>query len=459
MKKSAISFFLGLVTILALGQDIIYTVSGEINSAKTTFDSILIENLSTGKRSLFDKLPAMEFYQINLTKNSFWGSVGVTDQKMQSFSESGNQPGLLFVSFFGNAPAEVNIAVFASNGQKVFALSGKKLYPGNAVNVRLVNEGVFFVRFETSAETKTFKAIGALQPKDFDVSVTESSVTNSGIKSGFLYDASTTGFLPGDTIRVSVYKNGYYSRPKGMKILTSAPVNFSFEASTVAASGTSEGYVPLNEVTTNVTAFDTLTGIVKMIYTGDQPELLPGDVIAVDVDTMGYLRKVIQTIVNGDVITVETGLAYMNEIFVDKEIKLNTGLMNPGVQLKSNASMEEISQALTDKNGYIHPVEIYYHTTDGQVITKSAFTAPQNGAEAVPLFDFTRDLKDDLYGKSGDNVHLYISQKEALRLQPTQFSKWILMTKGNWMKIPKSSMAICGTLHFTWKEMQGSIRN
>jgi len=413
MKKSILSFILILSVAIVFAQDVIYTISGEISQSKTALDSILVENISTGKRALFAKLPALQTYQINLTKNAFWGTVGIDDKKVKSFSESRNLPGLIAVSFWGNAPVETDISVFAANGQMVFATKGKTILPGNTVEIKLVNEGVFFVRFDTPAETKTFKAVGVNQADDFDVSVTPSNMNRVQEKSGILSDASLANFLPGDTIRVSIYKNGYYARPKGMKITTSSAVNFPFEVSTVAATGTSDGYVPLNEITTNVTTFDTLTGVVKINYTGENPELLPGDIITVDLDTMGYLRKVTQTLVNGNVISVQTEPATMNEIFVDKEIKLNTGLMNPGVQLKSNASMEEISEALTDEHGYIHPVAVYYHTDDGKVITKSAFTTPQNGEETVPLYDFTRDLKDDLYGKSGDNVHLYISEGSA----------------------------------------------
>ena len=412
MKKSAITFILCFFSVIVFSQDIIYTVSGEIVNNKTALDSILVENLTTGKSVLFGGLPILEYYQINLTKNAFWGTVGIASEKFQEFTEAQNQPGLLTVAYYGNTPTQAGVTVFNSNGQKILAMS-KTIYPGNALQVRLTTQGVFFVRFDTPAESRTFKAVGALQSTNFDILVQEINTENPRYKSGILSEAKATNFLPGDTIRVSVYKNGYYARPKGMKIATSSAVNFLFDVSAVVVNGTGDGYVELNMNSTDITAFDTLSGNVQIKFTGEKPELLPGDLITVDLDTMGYLRKVVQTTINGNVVSAETEPAYMNEIFIDKEIKLNTGLMNPGVQLKSNASMEEISAALTDENGYIHPLEVYYHTNDGQVITKSAFTTPQNGNATVPLFDFSRDLRDDLYGKSGDNVHLYISEGSA----------------------------------------------
>jgi len=44
----------------------------------------------------------------------------------------------------------------------------------------------------------------------------------------------------------------------------------------------------------------------------------------------------------------------MADVFVEREIKLHTGLMNPGIQLKSSTPREEISKTLTDKTKFIH---------------------------------------------------------------------------------------------------------
>ena len=412
MKKPLVTLILCILSVIVFSQDIIYTVSGEIVNSKTSLDSILVENLTTGKSTLFGNLPALEVYQINLTQNAFWGSVGIAGEKLQVFSETQNQPGLLSVAYFGNTPCETRVTVFNLNGQIILSKS-ETIYPGKALQVRLTTQGVFFVQFDSPAESRTFKAAGAFQAASFDILLIDINPEIQRNKSGILSEAESTIFLPGDTIRVSVYKNGYYARPQGMKIATSSALNFPFDVSAVAVNGTSDGYVELNMNSTDITAFDTLTGNVQIKFTGEKPGLLSGDVITIDLDTMGYLRKVVQTTTSDNVVFVETEPAYMNEIFIDKEIKLNTGLMNPGVQLKSNASMEEISAALTDENGYIHPMEVYYHTNDGQVITKSAFTATKNGTAIEPLFNFTRDLRNDLYGKSGDNVHLYISEGNA----------------------------------------------
>ncbi|NLU38984.1 MAG: hypothetical protein GXX78_08855, partial [Bacteroidales bacterium] len=64
-----------LWTILALlvcfnsnAQDIIYTISGEINSQKTSLDSIAIENLSKQSTAGFGNLPVRDDYRISLTR-------------------------------------------------------------------------------------------------------------------------------------------------------------------------------------------------------------------------------------------------------------------------------------------------------------------------------------------------------------------------------------------------------
>jgi uncharacterized protein (TIGR02145 family) len=412
MKKliQTFSFILAVASLSA--QDLIYTVSGEINQQKTSLDSILVENLSNDTRILFDNLSALEYYQINLSKNAFWGSVGASETNLKpEFVEIHNVPGYIQLKYRGITPLEAQLSVFNINGQLVYKAEQKSIYPNNSVRVQLAATGVYFVQIKSSLGTKTFRAVGSEKQTDYGVDILEEITTSVKFKSSFLTADNDFSYLEGDSIRISVYKEEYYARPSSFRIEASRHVKFEFRVSSVTETGTSDAYVALDENTITIAAYDTLSGQVTLEYAGENPDLKPGDIITVDVDTMGYLRKVVETVESDGTVTITTEQAYLNEVFVDKEIKLNTGLMNPGVQLKSTSSMEEISQALTDKDGYIHPVEMFFHNDEGKIIKKSALTGGMTEEEGiVPLIDFYRDISTDLYGEEGDDVHFYIDE-------------------------------------------------
>jgi hypothetical protein len=411
MKKLILIASIIFATSTVFAQDVIYTISGEINQTKTPLDSILVENLSNGTSSLFDNLPEHDFYQINLTQNAYWGTVGISDiNQSPQFAEVQNLPGKLAVNWLGNSPVEVRLSVFTVSGQLVYAATKRMVYPGTSLNIHLGSHGVFLIRLNAPLGSQTFKAVGAGNSSQTSVEITAQNIDKTQLKGGVATVENDFNFNLGDSIRISAFKNEYYARPIGKKIVTSENINFPFEVSSTVTDSISDAYVALNEITTDVTSYDTLTGSVQITFTDDNPGLQPGDIITVDADTIGYLRKVIKAIEEDDTLTVETEQAYLNELFVDKDFKLHTGLMNPGVQLKSTSSAEEISKALTDEKGYIHPVEVIYKEASGELITKSALTGISENNEVIPIIDFYRDLARDLYGKEGDDVHFYIDE-------------------------------------------------
>lgn len=412
MKKSILTILFAILTICPIyAQDIIYTISGEINQSKTALDSILVENLTNGTHTVFGNLPAHDYYQINLTKNAFWGTVGVhTSNNLQAFELVQNSPGMVSIAYRNNTPTEVRLSVYNINGQIFFTSERKMLSPQNSINVRLSTSGVFFVRIEAPFGVQTFKAIGSKNNTGHDAFISESIKTNTTLKSGSNTNSEDFSYTPGDSIRITAFKTDYYARPIGKTITASENVNFLFEVSATVTDSISDAYVVLNDLTTNVTAYDTVTGSVQITYNGESPDLKPGDIITIDVDTIGYLRKVIETTEEDGSVKVITEQAYLNEVFVGKDFKLHTGLMNPGVQLKSTSSAEEISAALTDEKGYIHPVEVIYMERSGKLITKSALTGLGENDAVVPIIDFYRDLAMDLFGEEGDNIHFYVDE-------------------------------------------------
>lgn len=179
--------------------------------------------------------------------------------------------------------------------------------------------------------------------------------------------------------------------------------------------GISEAFVNLNESGGSVQSYNVEAGTATIRFTGAVPSVVTGSVMTIDMDTMGYLRKVISSQVSGSTLTVETEQAYLTDIFVDKDFNLNTEMIEPNQSLKSTSSNLEISRALTDQNGFIHPVEIIYKKQDGETIIKSVINnKPESSESSYKIIDFTKNLSNtNLYGKDGDDVHFYIKTGEA----------------------------------------------
>ena len=228
-------FGIGIVS----AQDLIYTVSGEIDENKTSLDSILVKNISNDTRILFDDLPALEYYQINLTKEAFWGSVGIMFiDEPPAFNVAENSPGSLTIAYLKNFSTDVKLAVYNINGQKVFASERKILNPGNSIRVQLSSTGVFIVKLEAQFGIHNFKTIGANNVKGFNVEISDKTITNVILKSETNSSDTDFSYIPGDSILISVYKNGYIATPHAMKIDSSEFVNFMFEENSTGVVGT-----------------------------------------------------------------------------------------------------------------------------------------------------------------------------------------------------------------------------
>jgi uncharacterized protein (TIGR02145 family) len=240
MKNSilTIAFIFAISTIFA--QDLIYTLSGELNQQKTSLDSILVENLTNNSRILFDSLPQYNVYNINLSKNSLAETVGIYNSKNTTgFRVVKNIPGMFALTWLKNTPTELQLSVFNVNGQKLYEAQKKTLRPGNSISVQLGNLGVFFVRLKTPLETKSFKVIGFGNMNGFDIKFTDKGTMahSQGVnkedvkqlKSLVITGNEDFSFTKGDSICISVFKEDYYAIPEALRISDSKTIDFLFE--------------------------------------------------------------------------------------------------------------------------------------------------------------------------------------------------------------------------------------
>jgi|GEM_PF-973269 len=291
----------------------------------------------------------------------------------------------------------------------MYQSSPLQIIKGNAIHIHLAKYGVYFVKIESSIGSKTFKAIGSNNINTFSVNTNyEKSLKDANLKNNLnIYDTDFS-FETGDSLRVSVFKNGYYTRPDEHIITTSIPINFVFETSSVNETGTSDGYISLTTEEENTLAYDTITGTITLLA---DSEILTGNIIVIDADTTGFLRKIVEVKNESGTTVLETVQASLNEVFVDADFKLNTEFIEPSASLKSTSSAQDIMSALTDEKGYIHPVKVIYYNETGILKTKNALDFKSTAEGSVNLMDYYEDFSGTyLYGKEEDNIHFYIDE-------------------------------------------------
>jgi uncharacterized protein (TIGR02145 family) len=153
----------------------------------------------------------------------------------------------------------------------------------------------------------------------------------------------------------------------------------------------------------------------KYTYTGNDNtnEFEVGKVIF-DEQSGGTIRIITDIIQNGDTINFQTEQATMEDLFYDANFKLSTEMIYPSNDLKS-ASISEISKLLTDQDGFIHPVEVIYKSTDGKILKSASIFNERGGIPESQLTIgltglkfFEKTFKDQDTKISG-NAKAYIS--------------------------------------------------
>lgn len=132
-------------------------------------------------------------------------------------------------------------------------------------------------------------------------------------------------------------------------------------------------------------------------------------VLVIDLDTAGVIRKVVSVETAHGETVCETEQATMEDVFGEANFKLSTAMIQPKTSLKSLKTNLQISKALTDEDGFIHPVEIIYHTRDG-IRLKSAYK-DINGQFGGNLYTYKDFSGKRLYKNS--IVNFYISEGYA----------------------------------------------
>ena len=412
MKKSFLFFLFCFSLYLLKAQDAIYTVKSTIGNNCTPVDSILVEDLSNNSRILFANLPDLNEYNINLTQKALWGkTLSPSNEQNPGFKITSNYPGFLCLTYNHSNPTVVSLYIYNSQGQQVYKNKNQLLSKGNLIRIYLGLMRFYVVKIVSSYGVQGFKALGSNRNEKTKVNISQQAfLFHMNIERPSITD-NNFNYADGDSIRVSVYKHGYYAFPKSFKIARYDSLRFRLRVSHVNSTGISDAYRNLSDTSKNtkITHYDPENGNIQVKFNGE-PDMHPGEIVTVDLDTAGYLRQVVDVVKNDSTTTLTTTAAKLEDIFVNQDLKLNTRLISPKTTLKSTSSYKEIMKALTDKNGYIHPVKIIYHDNQGRLKSESVFKNSENDTVRKNIIDFHKDLKTNLYGKDGGDVHFYIDQ-------------------------------------------------
>jgi uncharacterized protein (TIGR02145 family) len=188
-------------------QDIIYTITGEINNQKTQLDSIAVENISKQTHFGFGNLPAGDQYRLNLTSKKLLGTTSVQDFRNESSLRLvKNLPGTLTVGFNGQTAVNASIALYNINGQRLTFKENQVLENGSLIEAEIGTTGFYFLTISTPNERQTFKATGILNGGNMSIA----TLIGTAIP---LKSIDGIDIQKGDMVKVMAYKAGYVAQP------------------------------------------------------------------------------------------------------------------------------------------------------------------------------------------------------------------------------------------------------
>jgi uncharacterized protein (TIGR02145 family) len=438
-----------ILTSRLMAQDLIYTVTGETGGSRVSMDSILFENISKDTRIVFGNLPVRTEYIINLTQSTLSETTRspLYDQK-NGFFLVRNQPGILTLGTGNGTETKADVSIYNVLGQTIHQIRSLKIVPWSHVNVRIPIQGVYLVHIHSGTQSHTFKITGC--PGSGDIQIDNSSSLNGSydLKSGSLENTGDFRFQTGDSIRISVYRKSYYAYPKAFRIKNSESLRFVFTLNTSEVSGISNAYADLDGKAV-LQSFNDVTGEIILAITSPLPDLKYGDIIVAENDTSGFLRKVTSSRKMDGKLIIQTKLAFPDEVFVNKKVKLNTRWMNPRFQITENSTLYEISNAMEDDKGYCHPVEIIFFPDTGPCVVKSPLKTTNPDNATFPAIDFQKSFgKTEIYGKPDENIHFYTEEFEY-SFRSDAVIEFEFTHKGRTDEVTKADAGSLKSFHFS----------
>jgi uncharacterized protein (TIGR02145 family) len=220
MKKiHLICFIIGLFNGTLQAQDLIYTVSGKYNNQTVSLDSVIFENITNGTSLCFDDLPERDDYCINLTQKAFLGSTWIISLPLDNgYYLKKNQPGNFIIGCKKHTITQTTVNIFNINGQKVFSASQLPAGNGHDIELNIGISGIFIVNVISASNNQSFKAIGCEETGQITILSISNNTITSNTKSSQINYSEDFNFQPGDSLKITAFKNYYYAMPRLTKI-------------------------------------------------------------------------------------------------------------------------------------------------------------------------------------------------------------------------------------------------
>lgn len=402
---------------LLQANDNIYTVTATIDDEQTYLDSILIENLSNNTNLCFNDLPELTSYRLNLSTQELEIESGFTSTTQQSsFEVIKNVPGEINIKLPTDIPF-LDVLVYNIDGKIMQSRSYSNSMNFNMLQIQIPYAGIYIVAIKTPGKIQSFKAIGDSYTSALytNIQLYCSSNTSDLEQSGLLKEADNTSsdfsYLVNDSLRVSVFRTGYYAYPLQVVFDGDETLDYPLSISNVENYGISELYKDISSQDYQVVSFDTLTGTTMISFASlpADPVLYVGDYIAIDYGTFGLLQKIVAIQIDEAESFVSSEIASVDEVFVNAAFEISTDLYYPNTELSSTSTNDEIINALTDAEGFIHPVKANFFNLSGEAVSYNVLQLETADDTAAAIIDFYNSFnQNEIYGEEDGTVHLLI---------------------------------------------------
>ncbi|MCU4165610.1 hypothetical protein [Carboxylicivirga caseinilyticus] len=306
MKLVFIILTISLLTsvICAQENEFIYTISAEIDGEKQNLDSILIENLTTKLSFVHSELPNTTTYVIDLNTNKFIGINSILSDNNKYWQLISNTAGVLKLKN-QIATNEFTIAVYDIEGKLIFIQNGKANV-NNVFELAIPHHKIYVVKIFNNDYAIAIRVFGSEHNESFNLSkVGTSNWINNLSKSYSDKSNDRSYFNIGDSIRVSVFKSNYYTFPLNDTIASSKSHVFNLNEEQVDETGISDAWFDISAYEYHVNSYNEGIGTEVVLNDNTSP-IVPGNIIVLDIDTLGLLQKVVFVEVNNDSIIIKT---------------------------------------------------------------------------------------------------------------------------------------------------------
>ena len=206
----------------AWSQDVIIDFTGKNYQTPLSLDSILLENQNNGSQTMLKNLPeGITTYKINLSKGSVLGTGSTTGAGGQKISTLTNMPGILCIRFSSPGIQKVDVRITSLEGKQIWVETSECGRNETLITITSGSGELMLVQVIGQGINYTEKMFGDGSGREIEMSWHSGSfISKQTIPSGCGDVIANFIYTPGDTVRFTGFKAGYYSNS-----ITEQPLN------------------------------------------------------------------------------------------------------------------------------------------------------------------------------------------------------------------------------------------